>query len=561
MVSVNNNLKSLYIDGKPVKKASLGGKVFYEKREYGLTVVASPTHIPVGGTSTINAYLIDQHGGVEGKTVTFTGELSSVVVDSSGTYDFGNNFEIDVSDMFSNGGGIYIGNLSNKNISIMYNGTYLILSIFENVTLITNVILAGNFISIQDNVLTCQPTSGSSTYDITGIDLTQWTVTSNASVTVTKPFNKTAVTDSNGKASVNYTEKSKGLRKITCEVESLSADVMVQVGEYLTLTGDKNIIQRNDILDLIATLTDGGDTALSDTPVYFYEEYTPSSIDLTGDKSIIQTGDVLDLTAKLKDTDGSLVENAPVYFYEESPLNLTVDKTVLSYNDEDTCILTATLIGDDVAGKSIVFKADGTVLDTVLTDSSGVAECIYDSQGVGDVSFTAEYGSLVSETYSIRDVYFYDSMTSDSGHWTYDSAITKSFSSDGVSITASSDKKPVCDVTLPTNFRITFKAKSNANNDLRYCEIGDWIISNGSRSGVPMFMLFDGWPPQYYVNNTYVQPNIVEFEAEYLNGTLTLKKDRVTLITQTVTLNSQLFYLFTGAGHTMTIKDVIIEEL
>ena len=33
MVSVDNNLKSLYIDGKPVRKASLGGKVFFEKME------------------------------------------------------------------------------------------------------------------------------------------------------------------------------------------------------------------------------------------------------------------------------------------------------------------------------------------------------------------------------------------------------------------------------------------------------------------------------------------------------------------------------------------------
>ena len=39
MVSVNNNLKYLYIEGKPVKKASLGGKVFFEKHNYNLVLV------------------------------------------------------------------------------------------------------------------------------------------------------------------------------------------------------------------------------------------------------------------------------------------------------------------------------------------------------------------------------------------------------------------------------------------------------------------------------------------------------------------------------------------
>lgn len=152
-------------------------------------------------------------------------------------------------------------------------------------------------------------------------------------------------------------------------------------------------------------------------------------------------------------------------------------------------------------------------------------------------------------------------MTSDSGHWTYDSGITKSYSSDGVSITASSDKYSVCDVALPTNFRLSLKAKSNANNDLRYCTIGTWIITNGTYSNINRLMLFNTWPPQYYTNNSYTQPNVVEFEAEYNNGTLTVKKDGTALITQAVTLANQVLQLYAGGNRTMTIKDIIIEEL
>ena len=152
-------------------------------------------------------------------------------------------------------------------------------------------------------------------------------------------------------------------------------------------------------------------------------------------------------------------------------------------------------------------------------------------------------------------------MTSDSGHWTYDSGITKSYSSDGVSITSSIDKYSVCDVALPTNFRLSLKAKSNANNDLRYCSVGTWAIANGKYSNINRLMLFNTWPPNYYVNNSYTQPNVVELEVEYNNGVLTVKKDGTTMITQAITLADQVLKLYTGANKIMTIKDIIIEEL
>lgn len=168
---------------------------------------------------------------------------------------------------------------------------------------------------------------------------------------------------------------------------------------------------------------------------------------------------------------------------------------------------------------------------------------------------------LLTKTFTVRDVHFYDSMTSDSGHWTYESGITKSYSSDGVSITASSDKRPICDVTLPQSFRVTLKAKSNADNDLRYCVVGGWIMANGKYSNINRLMLFNTWPPQYYINNSYASPNVVELEVEYNNGVLTVKKDGTTMITQAITLADQVLELYTGANKIMTIKDIIIEEL
>lgn len=84
----------------------------------------------------------------------------------------------------------------------------------------------------------------------------------------------------------------------------------------IELTADKSIIQTDETVDLIATVTDDV-KGLNGIPVYFYEAYEPTLLKLTGDKSIMQTGDVLDLKATLKDEDGSLIEGETIYFYEQ----------------------------------------------------------------------------------------------------------------------------------------------------------------------------------------------------------------------------------------------------
>ena len=83
-------------------------------------------------------------------------------------------------------------------------------------------------------------------------------------------------------------------------------------------------------------------------------------------------------------------------------LTLTADKNILSYVDNDTVTLTATYDGTTIEGKSVVFKLGSRVLDTVVTDSEGVAEYEYTSQGAGDVVFTAKCSGL-TETITIED--------------------------------------------------------------------------------------------------------------------------------------------------------------
>ena len=86
-------------------------------------------------------------------------------------------------------------------------------------------------------------------------------------------------------------------------------------------------------------------------------------------------------------------------------LKLTSDKNILSFYDNEYCVLTATLLdnnGNGVSGEEIVFKANGGVLGTVITGDNGVAQYTYQSTGVGDVTITAE-GMALQETCSIED--------------------------------------------------------------------------------------------------------------------------------------------------------------
>ena len=90
-------------------------------------------------------------------------------------------------------------------------------------------------------------------------------------------------------------------------------------------------------------------------------------------------------------------------------LELTSDKNILSFYDHEYCVLTATLLdsnGNGVSGEEIVFKANGGLLNTVITGDNGVATVSYNSQGVGDVTITAECMNL-TETYTLEDCNYY----------------------------------------------------------------------------------------------------------------------------------------------------------
>jgi len=193
----------------------------------------------------------------------------------------------------------------------------------------------------------------------------------------------------------------------------------------LFLTGDKQIIQTGETVDLVITALDDMGTGIDGKGVYFIQKFEPLSLNLkstnpifqTGEKSniqakivesdgqlmdyyrvdfyeiytpttlslactnpIIQTGEKANLQAKLKDEDGSLVKGVRVDFYEEytpTSIRLTADKSIIQTSD--VADLTATLKDSDgsrIHGETVYFyeKYETTSIDLQTNKSVIVSD-------------------------------------------------------------------------------------------------------------------------------------------------------------------------------------------
>ena len=156
-------------------------------------------------------------------------------------------------------------------------------------------------------------------------------------------------------------------------------------------------------------------------------------------------------------------------------LTLSSDKSILSYADSETATLTATLSGGTVSGQTIEFFNGNTSMGTATTDSNGVATKSYASAGVGDVSFTAEVGSLVSETYIIEDCFQYASQVSIASfnNWENPDGITFGTSSPYITLSGNNNKLLIFPYTLPNDIEIEYTVKHQGTDSCK-CDILDY---------------------------------------------------------------------------------------
>ena len=141
-------------------------------------------------------------------------------------------------------------------------------------------------------------------------------------------------------------------------------------------------------------------------------------------------------------------------------VSLTSDKSILSYADSQSAILSATVLDsndDPMSGVTVEFFNGSTSMGTADTNSSGVATKSYASAGSGDVSFTAVVGTISSETYEVEDCIFYGINTS-----AFIIPSNTTFTSDGDKITAT---------TSTTGEKIVYFNHTFSNND-------NWVFEN-----------------------------------------------------------------------------------
>lgn len=320
-------------------------------------------------SATITATLTANQTGVSGETVTLTGTGSSITAttDSSGVATFN------------------LSNLSNNaNLTVTW-GNYTDTAVLKGAedTLNSSLACLGHRMAYnltQMGVLDADASDGLTTLagkildvepSISGLDL------------------DTAMTLSSSSATIDY-----GQSVTLSALLSASYDdeTLVNVDLYGVLQGANVTFKEGDtVLGSGVTDTNGVATL------------TLSSLSV-GTHTVKAVFSGTDNFNDCESSTVSIVVNPATY------MTVTSSKDILSYVSNESAVLTATLKGSDISGKSVVFKKGSTVLDTVTTDSSGVATYTYTSQGVGDITLSAEYDSFV-ETCDIEDCIVYDDCT------------------------------------------------------------------------------------------------------------------------------------------------------
>ncbi|MEE1227201.1 MAG: Ig-like domain-containing protein [Bacteroidales bacterium] len=244
-------------------------------------------------------------------------------------------------------------------------------------------------------------------------------------------------------------------------------------------------------------------------------------------------------------------------------LTLTADKNILSYADNDTVTLTATYDGTTLEGKSVVFKIGDTVLATETTDSNGVATYEYESQGVGDVTFTVECMNL-QETYELQDCIYYHDMTSaDSSHWTIPSNANASYSSNGMQFSGSGWSDAYLEVPLTKPYSVEFDLTQWSSNP-SYLEYF-WDSTKTTRYMHMMYMspktIFDTYPNQDNSwNGSISQGSHIKIEVNEDNAKLYVN-DELKLTKSYSMPSSSLLGLGKSSNSPTTWKNIKIKPL
>ena len=165
-----------------------------------------------------------------GKEVVFsTDVLKSTVVSESGTYNFGNKFVFDCS---------FLSAINEEELWLNKNGMYIHIYPQNTGKIGITVMNSSNSIkqlggtdgtfTIENGFIKGHGLDDDFSWDISNVDLTDWTLSSGISVTVDEYFYRIATTDSSGVAIAPYISRGAGDVTITAECMSLQETITIQ---------------------------------------------------------------------------------------------------------------------------------------------------------------------------------------------------------------------------------------------------------------------------------------------------------------------------------------------
>lgn len=211
-------------------------------------------------------------------------------------------------------------------------------------------------------------------------------------------------------------------------------------------------------------------------------------------------------------------------------IGLTSDKSILSYYDSDSCVLTAQLLDANnnpvsESGVTLTFYNGSTIMGTRQTDSNGSASMSYQSAGAGDITFSVQDSNFVSETYTLEDCIVYDSLTSASGKWTIPSGVTSVYSDEGWKISASSYKQIKLTEKLTSACSVEFTISDYyASNLGQYPPVIIYQYTNGETT--PNQVLLMLWNATSFdalgtrINHALIKGGV--YKIEYTDSTMKL---------------------------------------
>ena len=188
----------------------------------------------------------------------------------------------------------------------------------------------------------------------------------------------------------------------------------------------------------------------------------------------------------------------------------------------------------------------------------------FSAEGTGDINIQASVGSILSQTYSLEDCIYYNTMTSaDSTHWTIPSNANASYNSNGMKLSGSGWADSYLEIPLTKPYSVEFDITEWSSNPsyLHYF----WDNSKSTRH-IHMGRNNDGTYFDVYPNTSNYWngtiPQNCHIKIEINNDEAKLYVDDVLKLTKSYSMPStSRFGLGKSGGSSTTWKNIKIKPL